>query len=89
MSWVRIGHRVRIIHADRREYEFLIGIEAVINELDSIDDIGRIGVGVITSLGEEWVFFKDELEPIIYDGAQPIAESFEEMMGKLREGVVA
>lgn len=28
------------------------------------------------------------LEPILYDGAQPIAESFEEMMGKLREGVV-
>ena len=31
----------------------------------------------------------DSLEPILYDGAQPIAESFEEMMGKLREGVVA
>lgn len=31
----------------------------------------------------------DQLEPILYDGAQPIAESFEEMMGKLREGVVA
>lgn len=30
-----------------------------------------------------------QLEPILYDGAQPIAESFEEMMGKLREGVVA
>lgn len=31
----------------------------------------------------------DSLEPILYDGAQPIAESFEEMMGKLREGVFA
>lgn len=30
-----------------------------------------------------------QLEPILYDGAQPIAESFEEMMGKLREGAVA
>ncbi len=34
-------------------------------------------------------FSADHLEPILYDGAQPIAESFEEMMGKLREGVVA
>lgn len=31
----------------------------------------------------------NRVEPILYDGAQPIAESFEEMMGKLREGVVA
>lgn len=30
-----------------------------------------------------------QLEPILYDGAQPIADSFEEMMGKLREGVIA
>ena len=101
MSKWFIGQRVRIVNAFHPENTGLTGVITHFGpwrDFDILPD-GRRMDGVADcflsldsprhdgrSVGpnEFW-----RLEPIIYDGAQPIAESFEEMMGKLREGVVA
>lgn len=82
-----VNQRVRIISADRGEFEFLVGLEVIVTELGAVDDIGRFGnIGIVTPSGDEFVFFPWELEPILPEGAQPSEFSFTELMDNL--GVV-
>lgn len=101
MSKWFIGQRVRIVRAFHPENNGITGVITHFgpwNRFDILPNGNRLdGVadcflsldsprhdGSMEGANEFW-----RIEPILYDGAQPIAESFEKMMGKLREGVVA
>lgn len=97
MSKFFVGQLVRVVGAT--SFPELIGEECLVTAVDVESQENLTGrkvfVVIRTDLKPtrglaEWAdFYPEHLEPILYDGAQPIAESFEEMMGKLREGVVA
>lgn len=92
-----VGQLVRVVGFN--SFPELVGRECMVTEIDAKTfdfKRGVIAEGVIGTdiecpdTSKKWTsFYPEHLEPILYDGAQPIEESFEEMMGKLREGVVA
>lgn len=92
-----VGQLVRVVGYN--SFPELVGSQCSITGIDiETFDIkngksarGFIGTDIpCPDKSRKWTaFYAAHLEPILYDGAQPIAESFEEMMGKLREGVVA
>lgn len=86
-----VGQRVRIISVDGvSENNYLLGLEGVVNEINCswYSVVGEVDGGVgLTLMGEDdWAFGEWQLEPIVYDGAQPSEFSFAELMDNL--GVV-
>lgn len=90
MAKFHIGQMVRVVAVSYEENNYLIGSVGIVYGIDCKTHDGSSGCVAVNINGDDDNAFEAfQLEPILYDGAKPIAESFEEMMGKLREGVVA
>lgn len=94
-----VGQRVRIVHSDHSPQ--VIGREArVIGSLEHVRNIYRgeewdgypiavDGIGSRNQHGNRFCFPSGYLEPILPEGHTPSVYSYEELMDKCREGVVA
>lgn len=92
-----VGQMVKVVGAT--SFPELIGIQCIVTGIDSVailcgttekvDGLIEIDARSPRFPKNSIAVYSEHLEPILYDGAQPIEESFDEMMGKLREGVVA
>lgn len=85
-----VGQRVKVKSVGHPSLQFLLGAEAVVNEIgcDWYSEHGEEvdGVGVTIDGRDDWAFFPYQLEPILPEGAAPSIYSYQELMDKLREG---
>jgi len=92
-----VGQRVQVKWVARPENLHITGKEGRIDLVLQTPDGARYGLDthpIRHEIGDGGVFITygfvaDQLEPILHEGQQPCGETYEQLMDRLRSGVVA
>ncbi|WP_440984935.1 hypothetical protein ACQHIH_16115 [Xanthomonas sontii] len=92
-----VGQRVRVVYVKRTENSHLVGQEGHVNEVLQCPwgigyglDVRPITHAIVDGgVLATYAFDADQLAPVLPEGQQPCGESYEQLMDRLRSGVVA